>query len=47
MLLAHVAGVPVEELLLGFAPLGVAGFGALLAYGLHRTQRWRHPGRQR
>jgi hypothetical protein len=43
MLVAHIAGVPVEETLLGLAPLGVAGFGALLAHGLQRTKRWRHP----
>ena len=41
--LAHVAGMPVEETLLGFAPLGVAGAGALFAYAVSRTRQLRHP----
>jgi len=32
MVIAHIAGIPVEETLLSFSPLGVAGIGALLAY---------------
>jgi hypothetical protein len=28
VILAHVAGVPVEEILLSFAPMGVIGIGA-------------------
>lgn len=43
MLVAHIAGIPVEETLLGFAPLGVAGVGALLAYASRRARGWRHP----
>jgi hypothetical protein len=43
-IVAHIAGVPVEETLLGLAPMGAAGFGALLAYG---RLRWRHPRRSR
>jgi hypothetical protein len=45
-MLAHIAGVPVEETLLGFAPLGVGGVGALLVYGSRRVRAaWRRPGR--
>jgi hypothetical protein len=39
---AHIAGVPVEEALLSFAPVGVAGLGALgvaLRRCLHRLRR--------
>jgi hypothetical protein len=32
MVIAHIAGIPVEETLLSFAPFGVGGIGALLAY---------------
>lgn len=46
MLLAHIAGVPVEESLLALAPLGVAGVGALVATAAHRARRWR-PHRRR
>ena len=46
MLLAHVAGIPVEETLLALAPCGVAGLGAILAYASQRAQRWR-PSRVR
>ena len=45
MLCAHIAGMPVEETLLGLAPLGLAGFGALLVYGSQRARAWRHPRR--
>ena len=34
----HVAGIPVEETLLGFAPLGVAGVAALGAYATGRVR---------
>ncbi|HEV7753565.1 MAG TPA: hypothetical protein VGO71_18585 [Baekduia sp.] len=37
-ILGHVAGMPVEETLLGFAPLGVAGAGALAAYATQRAR---------
>jgi hypothetical protein len=37
-ILGHVAGIPVEETLLGFAPLGVAGAGALVACATHRIR---------
>jgi hypothetical protein len=44
MIGAHVAGIPVEETLLGFAPLGVAGVGALVAYATQRVcHLWRRP----
>ncbi|HMJ36206.1 MAG TPA: hypothetical protein VK501_20060 [Baekduia sp.] len=43
MPLAHIAGVPVEETVLSFAPLGVAGVGALAAYVTGRIGAWRHP----
>jgi hypothetical protein len=46
MLVAHIAGLPVEETLLGLAPLGAAGVGGLLAYGARCTSRWRHPRRR-
>jgi hypothetical protein len=42
MLLGHIAGIPVEETLLGLAPFGVAGLGALVAYWSARTRRWRN-----
>jgi hypothetical protein len=38
MIGAHVAGVPVEETLLGLAPLGVGGVAALGAYAVHRVR---------
>jgi hypothetical protein len=38
VILAHVAGIPVEETLLGFAPLGIAGVGALAAYTTQRVR---------
>jgi hypothetical protein len=31
MILAHIAGVPVEETLLGLAPIGVVGLAVALA----------------
>jgi hypothetical protein len=43
MVVAHVAGMPVEELLVGVAAFGLTGVGALLAYGAQRTRGWRHP----
>jgi hypothetical protein len=30
MILAHIAGLPVEETLLGFAPVGLVGAGVAL-----------------
>ena len=39
MVIAHIAGVPVEETLLAFAPVGIAGVGALLAQLVHRARR--------
>jgi hypothetical protein len=43
---AHVAGMPVEETLLGFAPLGLAGAGAVAAYASHRMRAaWRRARR--
>lgn len=32
-MLAHVAGIPVEEAVLGFAPVAAIGVGALVALG--------------
>ena len=49
MTFAHIAGVPVEEALLSFAPLGAAGFGAFV-YALRarlrapRSRRTRRDG---
>jgi hypothetical protein len=46
-MLAHIAGVPVEETLLGFAPLGVAGATAVTAYVVQRLRAlWRRPARR-
>jgi hypothetical protein len=43
---AHVAGVPVEETLLGLAPLGLAGVSALGAYAAQRARAlWRRERR--
>jgi hypothetical protein len=39
--------VPVEETLLGLAPLGVAGLAAMVSYGWQRTQRLMTAGRSR
>jgi hypothetical protein len=41
MIVAHIAGVPVEETLLAFAPVGVTGIGIWLAQ-LGRRVRRRH-----
>jgi hypothetical protein len=38
MIGAHVAGMPVEETLLGLAPLGVGGVAALAAYTARRVR---------
>ncbi len=43
---AHIAGIPVEETLLGLGPFGLAGVGALVAYGSQRARDWRHPRRR-
>jgi hypothetical protein len=47
MILAHIAGVPVEETLLGLAPLGAGGVGALIALASQRARGWRRPRRER
>jgi hypothetical protein len=47
MVPAHIAGVPVEETLLSFVPLGLAGVGALAAYASQRVRAWRHPRTRR
>ena len=39
MILAHIAGMPVEETLLAFAPVGVTGLGVWLAGLAHRARR--------
>ena len=39
MILAHIAGVPVEETLLALAPAGVTGFGVWLASLANRARR--------
>ena len=39
MILAHIAGVPVEETLLSLAPVGVAGVGVWLAGLAHRVRK--------
>jgi hypothetical protein len=41
--LAHIAGIPVEETVLGLAPLGLAGIGMLSAYAAQRARAWRRP----
>ena len=41
MVLAHVAGVPVEEAIATLAPAGLAGFGALSALLTQRLRRLR------
>jgi hypothetical protein len=48
MILAHIAGLPVEEALLAFAPLGACGAG-LLAYSTRSRMRewWRRAWLQR
>jgi hypothetical protein len=42
MILAHIAGVPVEETLLAFAPVGVTGVGVWLAGLAHRARKKVH-----
>jgi hypothetical protein len=39
MVIAHIAGMPVEETLLAFAPVGIGGVGALLAQLAGRARR--------
>jgi hypothetical protein len=39
VILAHIAGVPVEETLLAFAPVGVTGVGVWLAGLAHRARK--------
>jgi hypothetical protein len=46
MPLAHIGGVPLEETLLGFAPLGLAGIGMVMAYAAQRARAWRRPRRR-
>ena len=38
MIIAHIAGIPVEETLLSLAPVGIAGIGAWLAHLVHRAR---------
>jgi hypothetical protein len=40
-MLAHIAGIPVEETVLGFAPLAAIGIGALGAAGRRLSKRVR------
>ena len=47
MIVGHMAGVPVEETLLGFAPLGIAGLAALTAYASQRLRALLHRPRRR
>ncbi|WCB94105.1 hypothetical protein DSM104299_02833 [Baekduia alba] len=42
---AHLAGIPIEETLLGFAPVGVAGVTALTAYMTQRVRAMLRRGR--
>jgi len=46
MIVAHIAGVPVEETLLALAPVGVAGVGVWFAQLAHRARRVRIRSRQ-
>jgi hypothetical protein len=46
VIFAHIAGIPVEETLLSFAPLGAAGFGALV-YAVRARLRRGRPSRFR
>jgi hypothetical protein len=50
MIAAHIAGIPVEETLLSFAPLGLVGIGVALATARERIaalwQRVPHPRRR-
>ena len=39
MILAHIAGVPVEETVLALAPVGVAGVGVWLGQFVRRWRR--------
>jgi hypothetical protein len=41
MILAHIAGVPVEETLLALAPVGIAGVGVWFAQLGRRVRRRR------
>jgi hypothetical protein len=38
MVIAHIAGLPVEETLLALAPVGAAGVGAVVASWFHRVR---------
>lgn len=40
-MVAHIAGLPVEEAALGFAPVAVAGFGFVIVAARERAARWR------
>jgi hypothetical protein len=41
LIVAHIAGVPVEETLLALAPVGVAGVGVWFAQLAHRARKIR------
>ena len=44
---AHIAGIPVEETLLGIAPIGAVGLGAFAFATRDRAARWRRRLRRR
>jgi len=46
VILAHIAGVPVEETFLALAPVGVAGVGVWFAQLAHRVSRPRDSRRR-
>jgi hypothetical protein len=50
MIAAHIAGIPVEETILSFAPLGLVGLGIALATARQRIaallRRIAHPRRR-
>jgi hypothetical protein len=39
MIVAHIAGIPVEETVLALAPVGLVGFGVLFSDLLQRVRR--------
>ena len=47
MIFAHLGGVPLEETLLGLAPLGVSGVGLLTLTVRLRARAWRRRHRRR
>ena len=44
MILAHIAGIPVEETLLGFGPAGLAGLGVVVYSARGRLRSLRDRG---